>query len=288
MKENNSSEDIDLLPIFRSIKKEISNLFILFMKFINFSILNRKILIFFIIIGIGISVGVFYIKKTVYFSALTISHKRLNNSECNTLINGLTIFSNNKDFKMLAEKLNIDTETAKQIKSINYKPLNEVTEKNYKDSIRVFLPFKLEVETYNIHILDSLENKILNYLESNEYAAKRKKLNKEYLDNYETKIKTEIIAIDSLKQIVNQSIIPRSGGNGIILGEPIDPVAVHQAGMNLYQTELSIIEQKEFNNSFEILLGFTPPIPAASLLFYIFIGIITSLITGFLWLLRTK
>ncbi|MES2397299.1 MAG: hypothetical protein V4549_14915 [Bacteroidota bacterium] len=288
MNDNNSSEEIDLRSVFSSIKKGGGDLFRSVGEFIYFSIKNIKTLIAFIIIGVSISLAVFYLKKTVYVSDLTISHTRLNNGECYSIINDLTRFQDDHNDTILSKKLGIDIKMAKQIKSISCKALNEALEKNYKDSVFVLLPFKIEVKVYSASILDSLQKGILHFLESNEYATKRKEISKFYLDKFEEKIKDEIIAIDSLKRIVDRSILPRSLGNGIIMGESIDPVKVYQEGMNLYKSQLNINEQRELNNSFEILIGFSVATPSFSLLKCLFVGFICSFVFGLLWLLRKK
>ncbi|MES2139001.1 MAG: hypothetical protein V4511_04795 [Bacteroidota bacterium] len=288
MNDNNSSDEIDLRSVFSSIKKGGGDLFRSVGEFIYFSIKNIKTLIAFIIIGVSISLAMFYLKKTVYVSDLTISHTRLNNGECYSLINDLTKPGNDRNDRILSEKLNIDIKMAKQIKSISCKALNEALEKNYKDSAFVLLPFKVEVRVYSASILDSLQSGILHFLESNEYATKRKKISKLYLDKFEEKIKSEIIAIDSLKRIVDKSILPRSLGNGIIMGESIDPVKVYQEGMNLYKSQLNINEQRELNNSFEIIIGFSSPTPSSNLIVNILKGFIFSLLFGVVWLLFKK
>lgn len=288
--ENKHSEEIDLISVFKSIKKGINNFSKSIKNLIIFSFKNIKTLLALIFIGVSISISMFYLKKMTYVSDFTISHTRLNNGECYGLINGLTKLRENdvNGNTILAKKLGINVNMAEQIISISCKALNENLEKNYKDSAFVLLPFKVEARVYSPSILDSLQKGILNYLESNEYAKKRKKVNEEYLEKYEEKIKSEIVAIDSLKRLVDKSIIPRGLGNGIILGEPIDPVKVYQAGMDLYKSQLSIIEQKQFNNSFEVIIGFSPAIASQSLLLNIFVGFILSLILGLLWLIRKK
>lgn len=288
MNDNNSSEEIDLRSVFGSIKKGFLNLFQSVGEFINFSIKNIKTLSAFVILGVGISSGVFFLKKTVYVSDLTISHTRLNNGECYSMINDLTKLRNSSNDTILSKKLGIEVNMVKQIKSISCKALNETLEKNYKDSSFVLLPFKIEVKVYNASVLDSLQKGILHFLESNEYATKRKEISKFYLDKFEEKIKTEIIAIDSLKRIVDKSILPRSLGNGIIMGESIDPVKVYQEGMNLYKSQLNINEQRELNNSFEVLIGFSAAAPSSSLLTFLLIGFICSFASGLMWLLRKK
>lgn len=289
MKENNIPEEIDLVSIFTSIRKGISNLFHSTGNLISFSMRNIKTILLFSFVGVSISIGLFFIKKTTYMSELTLSHTRLNNNECYALINTLTDLrdnSNANNDKILAEKLNINVEIARQIKSVSCKALNESLEKSYKDSAFVLLPFKIVVKIYDPSILDTVQKGILGFLESNEYSTKRKNTHKNYLDRYEEKIKSEIIAIDSLKRLVDKSIIPRINGNGIILGEPIDPVKVYQAGMELYRAQLNVHQQKEFNNSFEIMIGFSPAIPSTNLLVFIITGFSISSILGVIWAFR--
>ncbi len=272
-------KEIHLNNIFRSIKNGFVNLFRAFGKLISLATKNIKTLILFVIIGVGVSMGIFFLQKPVYNSALTISHARLNNGQCSDLVNGLSKITNDT---LLADKLGIDIKIAQQIKTISYSSISK------DDSILKFSDFKIVVKVYNARILDSLQKGIMNFLESNEYATKRKQINRLYLDKFEERVKGEIIAIDSLKGIVDKSILPRSLGNGIILGESIDPVKVYQEGMNLYKSQLKINEQRELNNSFEIILGFSPATSSSNLIVNIFLGFIFSLLLGLSWLLIKK
>lgn len=281
MKDNNQTEEkeIDLLYIFRSIKKGVLNLFSSIEELILFSFKNIKTLSFFLIVGVGISIGIFFLKKPVYVSSLTISHTRLNNGQCADLVNSLSEAPNDT---ILANLLGIDVNIAKEIADISYNTINK------NDSIFHISDFKIVAKVFNTSIFDSLQKGIMNFLESNEYATKRKQIQKLYLDKFEERIKGEIIAIDSLKGIVDKSILPRSLGNGIILGESIDPVKVYQESMSLYKSQLNINGQRELNNSFEIIIGFSSPIPSSNLIVYILKGLIFSLIFGLLWLLLKR
>lgn len=278
---NNQSEEkeIDLLYIFRSIKKGILNLFRSIEELLLFALKNIKTLSFFIIIGVGISIGLFFLKKPLYISSLTISHTRLNNGQCADLVNSLSKAPNDT---ILANLLGIDVNISKEIADITYSPINK------NDSTFILSDFKIIAKVYNTNILDSLQKGITNFLESNEYATKRKQIQKLYLDKFEDRIKGEIIAIDSLKRIVDKSILPRSLGNGIILGESIDPVKVYQESMNLYKSQLDINGQRELNDSFEIIIGFSSPTPSSSLIVNILKGFIFSLFFGAVWLLLKR
>ena len=283
--ENNYSEEIDLSSLFKGLKNILSSLFQQFRELVRLSVLNIKTLIVFIVLGTGISIGIFLLKKTVYITDFTVSHIRLNNGQCADLVNSLMATTPDKD-TILAKKLGIDIKMAEQVKNICY--ISITKKSNDNDSLFNFSDFKVELKVYNAGILDSLQKRILNFLESNEYAAKRKEINKLYLEQYEEKIKSEITSVDSLKRIVNKSIIPRSMGNGIILGESIDPVKVYEEGMKLYKSKLSINQEKELNNSFEIIVGYAPAAPMSDSLSHIIIGFIFGFILGVLWLLRKK
>ena len=60
----------------------------------------------------------------------------------------------------------------------------------------------------------------------------------------------------SLKQIVNSSIVPRSEGKGIILGEPIDPVSIYQAEMAYYKEQLNIDQALATIDNIEVIQPF--------------------------------
>ena len=281
MTDNGPSKEIDLLFILRGMKNGIGHSYEAFKGFIRFSIKNWGVLLIFSFLGAGIGLGFFYNRKTVYKADLTLSHTRLNNIQCADMIGSLTHAPSKE---ILAKKLGINIQMVKEIKSILYKPLTS----SDKDSLLKFSDFKIEVKVYDPAILDSLQVKLLNYLESNEYAVKRKELTLAYLDKFEEKIKKQILAIDSLRQIVDKSILPKSLGNGIILGESIDPVKVYQEGFNLYQSQLKINEARQLNNSFEIVVGFSPAIASLGVIVCIIGGCITGFVVGLLWLLKKQ
>lgn len=281
MNDNNSKDEIDLISVFSTIKKAFSNLINKTYSLFQYSILHIKFLSIYILIGAATGYGLFKLSPMVYESDLTLSHKRMTNGQCLDIINNLSQSAKTKE--ELAKKLNIDLNTAKKIKSIYYKPLNN---SSANDSLLKLSDFKIEVKVYDKNILDSLEPKIISFLESNEYAAKRKEMNRLYLEKLEDRIKNQIISIDSLRKIVDKSIIPKSLGNGIIMGESIDPVKVYQESLHLYQSQLKIENDKELNNSFEVVVGFHSAIPTSSTLNNMLLGGLLGYITGIIWLWR--
>lgn len=289
--ENNRQEDLDMLSLIGSFKKAIGAFFKGIAWLIQFSFTNIKTLFVFMIIFAGLCFGFFLTTKPYYKSELTINHIRFENDYCHTMILNLNSYlDENSNNKLLAEKLNIDINYAKEVKNIEYKSANTHIEKRYEDSVHVILPFIVEVEVYSNDLLDSLQKGILNYLEENEYATKRKEIENSNLSKVSDRIETEILEIDSLKKLVSQSVLPRSTGSGIIFGEPIDPVRVFYRGLELYEKKLTVDKNKKLNNSFEVLVGFSKNAKRSSSgkMLYIFIGLMTGYVIGLLFLIRRK
>lgn len=280
----NTKEEIDLIYILRSVKNSFSNFFT---WVLNTTL--KKFLIVILFAGIGASIGflMFTVKKPMYVSDLTINHTRFDNDQCFELINNLTKL-NGKE-KQLSKVLKMDEKMLLEVKSISYEPLNARVTKIFNDSTKVMLPFKVYVEVYDPSVLDSLQNSLMNYLESNEYGVKRKQLQEDYLTKYSAKIKNEILAVDTLKRLVNQSIIHKNMGNGVVIDEPIDPVRISQRTIELCNAELKIEELKELNSSFELMVGFNGGVlKTANLMLSLFYGFVFGYILCLIWIYRRE
>jgi hypothetical protein len=182
----------------------------------------------------------------------------------------------------LAKTLKLEVSEAKKLKSIKYLDANKNIAKKYEDSASVFLPFKVEVEVYDNSVLPKLQTSILNYLESNEYAQKLKEIESQSIAKTEIRILDEIKEIDSLKRIVNSSILPRGTGNGVIVGEPVNPVSIYDKAMKSYLQLMDLNKQKNLNNSFEVIVGFSEnnKEQKLSLVGHIISGIIVGYLIG--------
>lgn len=288
--EDKKQEDIDLLYVFKGLKSGI----VYFLKsikwLIDYSIKKIIPLSVFIVLFSSLGLGLYFLTTPYYKSDMSISHIRFENDYCFEMVKDLGSYIDGNGNSTLSRVLAISPKYAKEIKSIKYIPLNLNIARRYADSSSVILPFKVEVEIYDNEILDSLQKGILNYFESNEYASKIKELDEELLIKTEQRLKKEISSIDSLKNIVDQSIIPRSTGNGIVFGEPVDPVSVYKQSMEMHEKEIRLSKQKRLNNSFEVRVGFTKSAKKASegKLIFILSGMLAGYIIGLLYLSRKK
>lgn len=290
MGDQSKQDETDLLFILKSFKNGILNLFHSIGRLIDFSIKNIWLLLVFALVGIGAGIGLHTIKKPTYSYSMCLSHVRLDNDNCELLVNGLADLINPESNSVLAKKLNVSIDIANSIKDVEYKTLNERVEKLYSDSTHTMLPFQVKIKVKDSGVIDSLQKGILYYLESTDYATKLKAIEKISLDDLELKIKNNLVQLDSLKHTVDNSIAPRATGNGIILGEPVDPVLVYKIDLEMYKQLVKIREKQALNNSFDVMMGFIPNPSESSkgVVFYAFFGMLISYIFGLIYISRKQ
>ncbi len=286
--ENKKQEDLDIITLVKAVNGGIKSFFDKVLWLINFSLKHFLTFLPFIIVFCGLFLGLYYAKKPVYKSTISLSHIRVENDYCYQMIKNLDNCIDGKFNSKLASELSLATEYASQIISINYLPLNNNISLRFADSVTVLLPFKIEVEVYDTSILDSLQKCLFNYLENNEYAKKLKGLDDEALGLTQNRLKSELHSMDSLKTLVEQSIIPRSQGTGIILGEPINPVEIYKESVEMFEKQIIVSKALKSNDTFKIRVGFPKFTKRsdAGPVFYVFLGILFGYFTGLVVLVR--
>ncbi|HOZ87965.1 MAG TPA: hypothetical protein PL029_09410 [Bacteroidia bacterium] len=287
--ESNKQDDLDVVYVMGAAKRGVQNFGTSIVNLFEFSIRNFMKLLIFMVLGLGIGFGLYSLKTPYYEADFTVSHIRFENDYCGELIRNLNAAINHKEENVtLAEKLKMDGPSAARVKHIAYRPLNEHMAKVFADSLSVFLPFRVEVEVYDNGVLPLLQTSILNYLESNEYAVAMKEIDRKTLDLVEKRVKGEIDEIDSLKRIVSRSIIPRSSGSGIILGEAMKPVDIYKHSMASYEKLMEVNKKQVLNKSFQLMIGYTKSNAEGGLprWAHLLIGILLGYIVGVIFLNR--
>lgn len=172
---------------------------------------------------------------------------------CSILLENLNKMKGDNNV-ILARQLKINNEAAADIESISMSNMRDTFRIDRRDS--TISLFKILLTLKSTQYLDTIQWGLVNYLENNEYAIKRKEARRRSLLAMKENLNHKLESLDSLKKIVNSSIIPRSEGKGIILGEPIDPVSVYQAEINYFREQLSIDQSLATIDNIEILQPF--------------------------------
>jgi len=155
---------------------------------------------------------------------------------------------------LLANELKISNELAGNIRKITISPQNDTFTVFKRDTAA--LAFTIELVIYNMNKVDSIQTALVNYFENSDYATRRKEAKIKTLMALRSSLQQKVVSLDSLKNIVNNSITPRSEGRGMIFGEPVDPVEVYSARTDNYKELLRIDEQLTLINNIEILQPF--------------------------------
>jgi hypothetical protein len=276
------NKDPDLGVVIRSFKEEFK---VVFKPFVWIIQTTKQYKLLILICGLlGAAAGLFLnlSQKPFYKATVCFSHQRISDEYCGEMIKGISeLVGKNVNNAFLAKKLSVSESVIQNLKSIRYETLNQNLAKFYKDSTDVKLPFKIEVETFDISTLDTLQAGLLNYFESNDYASRLKEIDVLLLKQKEARIKDELKEIDSLKLVVSKSIIPRSTGTGIILGEPVNPMSLYNSSNFLSDKHADIRKKELLNNSFYVVVAFAENAKPAGL------GKLSFLVIGFLfgWIL---
>jgi len=155
---------------------------------------------------------------------------------------------------LLANQLKISPELAGNIRKITITPQTDTFAIFKRDTAA--LAFTIELVIYDMNKLDSIQSALVNYFENSNYATRRKEAKIKTLMALRTSLQQKVVSLDSLKNIVNNSISPRSEGRGFIYGEPVDPVEVYKARTDNYKDLLRIDEQLFLINNIEVLQPF--------------------------------
>jgi hypothetical protein len=205
------------------------------------------------------------------------------------LIKELNKLKGEENKPLLAHQLQITEDASDDIQSIVMLPISDTFYLDKRDTALSLFRIKLILK--KMDNLDTIQWGLMNYLENNAYALKRKDARRKSLESLKSTLITKLESLDSLKKLVNSSIIPRSEGKGIILGEPINPIGVYQAEVAYYREQLNIDQALATIDNIEVVQPFLKlnrhNYPRFNRLF-IYFFLASGLIAGFIVLLAGR
>jgi len=257
---SNTNDEIDLRLVYNKIKQPVLGLWNIIINIL--SIIQKRLVLCICIVLFGVSagIGLFFLMPPIYSSSLTLTSSLLTNEYCSDEIHDLELMIEDNAPKALARELKIDTNTAKEIKKIKFENYDEKLKNKLKDkdTIVLGLPFKIKAYTSTNTVFDTLQNALVNYLENNPYALKRKEIKKQNIQLMRGKLNNEIHALDSLKNVVAANLLPRGNVSGFVFGQPIDPINIYKEGIALFQNDLDLNAQFILSENIQVINAFSP------------------------------
>jgi hypothetical protein len=254
-KRNNSSEEIDLLYFFRPVGnafKRAGNWATDYMRLLAH---NRYLFAAILLLGSAAGYCVRYFIKPSYKTEAIFISDMIPARYCTNLIQNLNELRKPGNIPELARTLDIPQDAAWQIQGIipTAAPKDTFVVEKRDSSMSLF---RITLVMSNMQHIQAIQDGLVKYLESNDYVRKRKEARLHNLITQKADLELRVKSLDSLKTIVNNSIIPRSQGQGIILGEPINPVSVYQAEVSYLRDQLNIQERIATIDNIEVLQPF--------------------------------
>lgn len=243
-KDYTRDDEIDLGPVlnwlrslFQRLGRGISYIFEVIRSY-----LLRISLITFLFLMLGFAFH--SIQKPLYYSSMVVTSQYLSPTFYHHIISELDLMLNDKNYEGLADKLKIEKQVAENLESIYYLPL--VVE---EDTVREYQPFRVVVSAHDGSIFQGLTQPFLNFMEENEFAVQKKEVQTEQLKTSISMLEKEIAQLDSLKMVMEKSMLNQSRDNQTIaFFESPEPVPVYEHKMELYnlkQYKETQLAQKE-------------------------------------------
>jgi len=243
------SEEIDLAYFFRPVTRGLRRFSDRTAR--HFAALRANIFLFIAILFLISAAGycIRFVVPESYETEGIFATRFLPAKYCELLTDDL---NNHVSEPLMAEQLHIGADVAGSITKISLNPLTEPVD--LRDTL--LQSFILHIHLKKMDHLDSIQQALVNYFENNQYALKRKEQTTIALQALRQNIIGRIASLDSLTPIVNSSVIPRSTGQGIILGQPIDPVNVYRAQDSFFRQRVKIETQLTNMDNVEIVQPF--------------------------------
>ena len=252
MNKDQLEKEIDLNKIIILARKAVLNSILFFIQKLQF-------IIGFVVSSIILAVVFYFMQKPIYQSEMTVSSLYSNNIFCKELIFKVNKLAEEGNFVELSKVLNLSPEIASEIVKLEYRNYNqdEKFTKIKKDTVLLDVPFNIQALVKNNVILDTLQPSLIKLLSNTEYAKKREKVALENLNFRIERLEKELSSLDSLKGIVSKSFFPRGGGKeGLIYGEPYEPLNVYKEALTLYNEQLRLRSELLLHENVELISGF--------------------------------
>jgi hypothetical protein len=249
------SPEIDLLYFLRPIGNLFKKAGSFIAGYFQHLALNKWIVAAILLIATAAGYSLRYILPDAYETeGIFLSHS-LPTRFCEEIINNMNKYASGKNKPvLLAKRLDILPQAAASIVSIRLERMADTLFVDKRDT--AVSMFRIRLILKDTAIIEDVQKGLVDLLENNEFSLKRKQAHRISLEALKADLGTKLKSLDSVKVLVNNSIVPRATGQGIILGEPINPITVYQAQVSYYRDQLRIGEELATIDNIEVLQPF--------------------------------
>ncbi|MEX0967700.1 MAG: hypothetical protein WD077_10715 [Bacteroidia bacterium] len=248
-----SDEELDLGPVInwlsRQLKKMGAGLAIFFTGIARF---------FWVLIlaaGVGLGAGWLFhhFSPPVYYSDMTLSSSHLSRGYYEDFLQNLEIYLLDENFEGLARTLDIPATGAEGINKIKL-----LESRPSKDSTIMGTLLRILVVANDPAVYEYLGPKLMQYLAGNTFAVKVHEVQTRRLKTSIDALENEIIQLDSLKRVVEKSMLSERISPGLLFMESPDPIQVYEERNKLFQMQKDQEAKLLLSRNLTMLDDFTP------------------------------
>lgn len=208
------------------------------------------LLLLVLLLSVALSWTLKKVLPPVYSASFILKPANPADLTCLGLLNDVSMLVKDQDEAVLADVLHMD---ASSLKNWTRMTCDVQWNRGIPDTLKSIIVHMRATDT---SIFRPIQQGLLSYLEKNEHYSKIRGLREQEIASLKQKLHSDILEIDSLKNKLALSLNPRGAG-GFVYGEPLDPVRVYDAALNLYRQQLALNWQEQYLNSFELIKSCT-------------------------------
>ena len=250
-----NSDEIDLLYFFNPLFKGLKKTKLAFGRYLN--VLKRNVFLFLAIFLVlaGSSYALRFILPKLYSTNAIFVSYNLPPGFYPEVINNMKELLKKGNASILSDQLKISPQAAATVKSISTVKMDSVMLFDNNDSTTQ--AFKVRLVVTDPNSITEVQKGLEAFLENNEFALKRREAKRKTMEALRSDLIVRIESLDSLKEILSKSVVPRGNGQGIILGEPVSPIQAFQVQREYFSQLKDIEERLSLLRNVDIVQPFT-------------------------------
>jgi hypothetical protein len=229
--------------------KEDLDLFEVFLKAVRMVMAHFWLVVFCFLGGTALGAIYFYTSAKVYENTMIVSSSILTDSYVKVMFENVSKYLQQGNVDLIAEQLHISPTTARQISSLEIKPLSGALSNSPKENDR----FLITAEVLDSKILSELQKGLVTYLESNDFVKIRVEQNRAFLKEMLESVEKEIRDMNELKSKISSGDFFQAARGNVMF----DPTTVNSKILELTEKKIGYQNSLQLSNSVQVIDGFT-------------------------------
>lgn len=228
--------------------KDEIDLIELLARFVRLLKRNFALILVCVVVSLGLAIWVGLTSPKVHESRMMIYSDILTESYCDQLAKTLTALIKDRNYELLAKRLNLSTEQASKLRDVQ---IEGALEGAVPEEARSFIV--VVVRILDNSVLPDLQAGIIQYISQKDFVKSRTEEKRRYYEELIASIGEEIEKLEVAKQRITTGDYGRAAGTVMM-----NPSDIYAQTVALVENKLSMEEKLHLVNSVQLVEGFSP------------------------------